>query len=50
MTRGTVERQRAIGALGVKVAPEGLEAKLGVISKDVVPAGAGICSGEEVSA
>ena len=50
MTRGTVERQRAIGALGVKVAPEGLEAKLGVISKGVMSAEAGICSGEEVSA
>ena len=28
MTRGTVERQRAIGALGVKVPPEGLGAKI----------------------
>lgn len=32
MTRGTVERQRAIGALGVKVVPEGLGAKIGVVS------------------
>ena len=28
MTRGTVERQRAIGALGVKMPPEGLGAKI----------------------
>jgi 3-hydroxyisobutyrate dehydrogenase-like beta-hydroxyacid dehydrogenase len=28
MTRGTVERQRAIGALGIKSPPEGLAAKL----------------------
>ncbi|HKT77358.1 MAG TPA: DUF1932 domain-containing protein [Sphingobium sp.] len=32
MTRGTVERQRAIGALAVKDVPEGLGAKIGVIS------------------
>lgn len=31
MTRGTVERQRAIGALGVKVPPEGLGAKMDAI-------------------
>lgn len=31
MTRGTVERQRAIGALGMKVVPEGLGAKIGVV-------------------
>ncbi|SEK02647.1 3-hydroxyisobutyrate dehydrogenase [Sphingobium sp. AP50] len=34
MTRGTVERQRAIGALGVKVPPEGLGAKIGAITQD----------------
>jgi 3-hydroxyisobutyrate dehydrogenase-like beta-hydroxyacid dehydrogenase len=33
MTRGTVERQRAIGALGVKAPPEGLGAKIGVIAE-----------------
>ncbi|HEX7741541.1 MAG TPA: DUF1932 domain-containing protein, partial [Sphingobium sp.] len=32
MTRGTVERQRAIGALGVKVAPDGLVGKIGRIA------------------
>ncbi len=32
MTRGTVERQRAIGALGVKVVPEGLGAKIAASS------------------
>ena len=31
MTRGTVERQRAIGALGVRDVPEGLSGKLGVV-------------------
>ncbi|WP_416465358.1 DUF1932 domain-containing protein [Sphingomonas sp. VDB2] len=39
MTRGTVARQAAIGALGVKAPPEGLDAKIGVISSSVVPAG-----------
>jgi 3-hydroxyisobutyrate dehydrogenase-like beta-hydroxyacid dehydrogenase len=33
ITRGTVERQRAIGALGIKVPPEGLGAKIDVIAK-----------------
>jgi 3-hydroxyisobutyrate dehydrogenase-like beta-hydroxyacid dehydrogenase len=33
MTRGTVERQRAIGALNVKSPPEGLDAKLGRLSR-----------------
>lgn len=33
MTRGTVERQRAIGTLGVKVSPEGLGAKIGAIAR-----------------
>ena len=32
MTRGTIERQRAIGALGVKVAPAGLAGKLDCLS------------------
>jgi hypothetical protein len=32
MTRGTVERQRAIGGLGVKTPPEGLGAKIGAIA------------------
>ncbi|MFY9351166.1 MAG: DUF1932 domain-containing protein [Sphingobium sp.] len=40
MTRGTVARQRAIGALGVKVVPEGLAGKLECFS--VIPAQAGI--------
>ena len=31
MTRGTVERQRAIGALGVQLVPEGLNGKLGEV-------------------
>ena len=31
MTRGTVERQRTMGALGVQVVPEGLSGKLGVV-------------------
>jgi 3-hydroxyisobutyrate dehydrogenase-like beta-hydroxyacid dehydrogenase len=31
MTRGTVERQRAIGALGVTAVPDGLGAKIGTI-------------------
>lgn len=35
MTRGTVERQRAIGALGVTTVPEGLAGKLEILS--VVP-------------
>jgi 3-hydroxyisobutyrate dehydrogenase-like beta-hydroxyacid dehydrogenase len=35
MTRGTVARQRAIGGLGVKAPPEGLGAKIGVISAPV---------------
>jgi hypothetical protein len=34
MTRGTVERQRAIGALGVKAPPDGLGAKIGAITQD----------------
>ncbi|MEC3908929.1 DUF1932 domain-containing protein [Sphingobium sp. CR2-8] len=38
MTRGTVARQAAIGALGVKTPPEGLGAKIGVISSDGIPA------------
>ena len=38
MTRGTVARQRAIGALGVKMVPEGLGAKIGVVSSKVIPA------------
>ncbi|MBJ7378328.1 NAD(P)-dependent oxidoreductase [Sphingobium sp.] len=38
MTRGTVARQAAIGALGVKAPPEGLGAKIGVISSDGVSA------------
>lgn len=33
MTRGTVARQRAIGALGVKAVPEGLSAKIGAINE-----------------
>lgn len=49
MTRGTVERQRAIGGLGVTAAPEGLEAKLGVVRSIVMPAEAGISSGEVVA-
>lgn len=32
MTRGTVTRQRAIGVLGVKAPPEGLDAKIAVIT------------------
>jgi hypothetical protein len=32
LTRGTVARQRAIGALGVKTPPEGLAAKIGCIT------------------
>lgn len=38
MTRGTVERQRAIGALGVKMPPERLGAKIGVVSSNGIPA------------
>lgn len=34
MTRGTVERQRAIGALGVKAPPQDLNAKIGCIAAD----------------
>lgn len=34
MTRGTVVRQRAIGALGMKVPPEGLGAKIGAIAQE----------------
>ncbi|MFC3444173.1 DUF1932 domain-containing protein [Sphingobium rhizovicinum] len=41
LTRGTVQRQEAIGALGVKAPPEGLGAKIGVIGFDGVPARAG---------
>lgn len=33
MTRGTVERQRAIGELGVQLVPEGLSEKIEVIGK-----------------
>lgn len=33
MTRGTVARQRAVGALGVKAPPEGLAAKLTIFSE-----------------
>lgn len=35
MTRGTVERQRVIGALGVKTPPDGLNDKLSLISAQV---------------
>lgn len=42
LTRGTVERQRAIGALGVKTPPEGLLEKIGVIASDDVSAKAGV--------
>ncbi|MDO7836741.1 DUF1932 domain-containing protein [Sphingobium sp. HBC34] len=42
MTRGTVARQRAIGALGVKAVPEGLGAKIGVIASDDASAKAGV--------
>ena len=49
MTRGTVERQREIGALGVKIVPEGLAGKVAVINRRVIPAEAGISSGEVVS-
>lgn len=38
MTRGTVERQRVIGALGVKMPPEGLGAKIGVVSSNGISA------------
>ncbi|MEQ6334410.1 DUF1932 domain-containing protein [Sphingobium sp. MK2] len=34
MTRGTVERQRAIGALGAETVPEGLSAKIAHIVRD----------------
>ncbi|QGP81352.1 NAD(P)-dependent oxidoreductase [Sphingobium sp. CAP-1] len=34
LTRGTVERQRAIGALGVKLPPDGLGAKIARITRD----------------
>jgi 3-hydroxyisobutyrate dehydrogenase-like beta-hydroxyacid dehydrogenase len=37
MTRGTVARQRAIGALGAKVPPDGLAGKIGVIGRSAVP-------------
>lgn len=33
LTRGTVTRQRAIGALGVKAPPEGLDAKIAAITQ-----------------
>lgn len=36
MTRGTVERQRVIGELGVKMPPEGLAGKIGVINRTAV--------------
>ena len=49
MTRGTVERQREIGALGVKIVPEGLAGKVAVINCPVIPAEAGISSGEVVA-
>jgi 3-hydroxyisobutyrate dehydrogenase-like beta-hydroxyacid dehydrogenase len=42
MTRGTVARQAAIGALGVKTPPEALLEKIGVISSDGDPAQAGM--------
>ena len=42
MTRGTVARQRAIGALGAKEPPEGLAGKIARIVSGVVPAEAGI--------
>ncbi|WP_088184579.1 NAD(P)-dependent oxidoreductase [Sphingobium sp. Z007] len=38
MTCGTVARQAAIGALGVKTPPVGLAAKIGVIFSDGIPA------------
>ena len=37
MTRETVERQRAIGALGVKLVPEGLSGKLAAIRLHGIP-------------
>ena len=40
MTCGTVVRQAAIGALGVKTPPDGLSGKIGVISSDGIPANA----------
>ena len=49
MTRGTVERQREIVALGVKIVPEGLAGKVAVINCPVIPAEAGISSGEVVA-
>lgn len=42
MTRGTVERQRVVGALGVKAPPEGLAAKIARISGVAMPAQTGI--------
>jgi 3-hydroxyisobutyrate dehydrogenase-like beta-hydroxyacid dehydrogenase len=38
MTRGTVERQRAIGALALKPVPEGLAGKIGAIDARATPA------------
>ncbi len=42
MTRGTVARQAAIGALGVKTPPDGLGSKIGVISCDIMPMKSGL--------
>ena len=46
MTRGAVERQRAIGELGVKIVPEGLAGKIAAIGFPIIPAEAGFCGGE----
>lgn len=48
MTRGTVERQRAIGAIG-QGAPNGLRAKVTLITAHVMPAQAGISGGESAT-
>ncbi|WP_404713094.1 DUF1932 domain-containing protein [Sphingomonas sp. MMS24-J13] len=48
MTRGTVQRQRAIGAIG-QGAPDGLRAKVDLITLHVMPAQAGISGGEGVT-
>jgi 3-hydroxyisobutyrate dehydrogenase-like beta-hydroxyacid dehydrogenase len=45
MTRGTVVRQRAIGAIG-QGAPEGLRAKVDLVAPHVMPAQTGISGGE----
>ena len=46
MTRGAVERQRAIGELGVKIVPEGLAGKIAAIGFPIIPAETGFCGGE----